>query len=61
MNCYLIVKKKVGGDWYHTIINKHMKKYGKATLCGSIDNYNDATPKLCKLRFLSKCLRKFSK
>lgn len=38
----------VGGEWYHTLINKHMKKYGRAVLCGSIENYNDKTPKLCK-------------
>lgn len=31
----------VGGEYYHTIINKHMKKYGRVTLCGSIENYND--------------------
>ena len=36
----------VGGEWYHTIISKHMKKYGKVVLCGSIENYNDKTPKL---------------
>ena len=36
----------VGGEWYHTIVNKHMRKYGRATLCGSIENYNDKTPKL---------------
>ncbi|CAF1082572.1 unnamed protein product [Brachionus calyciflorus] len=36
----------VGGNWYHTIINKHLKKYGKATICGSIENYNDKEVKL---------------
>ena len=23
----------VGGEWYHTIINNHLKKYGKAAIC----------------------------
>ena len=44
----ILLSFKVGGDYYHTIINKHMKRYGRASLCGSIENYNDATPKLCK-------------
>ncbi len=39
---------KVGGEWYHTIINKHLKKYGRVVICGSIENYNDKEPKLCK-------------
>ena len=25
-----------------------MKKYGRVTLCGSIENYNDKEPKLCE-------------
>lgn len=36
----------VGGEYYHTIINKHMRKYGRASLCGSIENYNDKEIKL---------------
>lgn len=36
----------VGGEYYHTIINKHMRKYGRASLCGSIENYNDKEVKL---------------
>lgn len=50
----------VGGEWYSTIINKHMKKYGKVLLCGSIENYNDKTPQLypaTNLSILSKELR----
>ena len=39
----------VGGDFYHTIMAKHMKRYGRVSLCGSIENYNDKTPKLCKI------------
>ena len=38
----------VGGDFNHTIINKHMKRYGRVTICGSIENYNELEPKLCK-------------
>ena len=38
----------VGGEYYVQIINKHMKKYGRVSLCGSIENYNDKEPKLCK-------------
>ena len=37
----------VGGEWYHTIINKHLKQYGRAVICGSIENYNEKAPKLC--------------
>lgn len=36
----------VGGEYYHTIINKHMRKYGRVSLCGSIENYNDKEVKL---------------
>lgn len=36
----------VGGEWYHTIINKHLRKYARVALCGSIENYNDKEPKL---------------
>ena len=32
---------KVGGDYYHTIIKKHMKKLGRVLVCGSIQTYND--------------------
>ncbi len=37
----------VGGEWYHTIVTKHLKKYGRAALCGSIETYNELEPKLC--------------
>jgi len=36
----------VGGEWYTTILAKHMKQYGRVSLCGSIENYNDKEPKL---------------
>lgn len=36
----------VGGEWYHTVLTKHMKKYGRIALCGSIENYNDKDQKL---------------
>jgi len=36
----------VGGDWYQTILLKHMKRYGRVLICGSIENYNDKNPKL---------------
>ena len=39
----------VGGEWYHTVVNKHLRKYGRASLCGSIQNYNDKEVKLCKI------------
>ena len=26
-----------------------MKRYGRAVLCGSIETYNHANPKLCKI------------
>jgi NADPH-dependent curcumin reductase CurA len=39
----------VGGDYYHTIINNHMKKRGRILVCGSIQTYNDIDAKLCKL------------
>lgn len=35
----------VGGEWFHTIINNHMKKYARACICGSIENYNDKDQK----------------
>jgi len=35
----------VGGDFYHKVIAKHMKKYGRVSICGSIENYNDKQPK----------------
>jgi len=35
----------VGGENYHTIINKHMKKNGRIAVCGSIENYNDVEQK----------------
>lgn len=28
-----------------------MKRYGRISLCGSIENYNDKNPKLCKIFF----------
>ncbi|CAF0705338.1 unnamed protein product [Brachionus calyciflorus] len=31
----------VGGDYYHTIINKHMRKGGRVLVCGSIQTYQD--------------------
>lgn len=36
----------VGGEYYHTIINKHLKRYARVSLCGSIENYNELQPKL---------------
>lgn len=36
----------VGGEFYHTVMAKHMKRYGRISCCGSIENYNDAKPKL---------------
>jgi prostaglandin reductase 1 len=50
----------IGGDYYIKLINLHMKKYGKVTLCGSIENYNDPVPKLypaTNFSILSKELR----
>jgi NADPH-dependent curcumin reductase CurA len=43
----------VGGEWYHTILNKHLRKYGRAAICGSIENYNELEPKLCMFVSLS--------
>jgi NADPH-dependent curcumin reductase CurA len=31
----------VGGDFYHTIINKHMKKHGRVLVCGSTSTYSN--------------------
>lgn len=31
----------VGGDYYHTVITKHMKRKGRIVVVGSIQNYND--------------------
>ena len=38
----------IGGDYYHTIVNKHMRKFGRVAICGSIANYNDVNPQTCK-------------
>ncbi len=46
----------VGGDYYHTIINKHLRKYARVSICGSIENYNDTEPKSCKLGMGLLCL-----
>jgi len=35
----------VGGEYFPTIINKHLKQYGRVCCCGSIENYNDTEPK----------------
>jgi prostaglandin reductase 1 len=36
-----------GGDYFTTVINKHMNKFGRILVCGSISTYNDTTPRLC--------------
>lgn len=36
----------VGGDYYHTIITKHMKSRGRILVVGSIQTYNDIDMKL---------------
>jgi len=36
----------VGGDFYHTIVAKHMRKFGRVLVCGSIQTYNDRVAKL---------------
>ena len=38
----------VGGDYYHTIINHHMRKRGRVLVCGSIQTYNSTDAQLCK-------------
>lgn len=38
---------KVGGEYYHTIIAKHMRKLGRVLVCGSIQTYNEVEQKLC--------------
>ncbi len=40
-----LYKKKVGGDYYHNIIRKHMKLNGRVLVCGSIETYNDSNEK----------------
>jgi len=35
----------VGGEFFHTVLNKHMKKNGRVCICGSIENYNDKDQK----------------
>lgn len=35
-----------GGDFFHTVVNKHMKTHGKITLCGSMSTYNEEKPRL---------------
>lgn len=37
----------VGGQYYHDIINNHMRRGGRVLVCGSIENYNDVDQKLC--------------
>lgn len=41
-----IFMDSVGGDFYHTVVNNHMKLYGRVMVLGSIANYNDKTPAL---------------
>jgi prostaglandin reductase 1 len=36
-----IFMDSVGGDFYHKIVNDHMKLYGRVMVLGSIANYND--------------------
>jgi prostaglandin reductase 1 len=36
-----------GGDYFTTVINKHMNKFGRVLVCGSISTYNDEKPRLC--------------
>lgn len=31
----------VGGDYYHTVINKHLRMHGRLLVVGSIQTYND--------------------
>jgi prostaglandin reductase 1 len=38
----------VGGDFFHTVVNKFMKTHGKISLCGSISTYCEEKPKLCE-------------
>ena len=38
----------VGGDFFHTILNKHMRSGGRIMTVGSIQTYNDTSPKSCK-------------
>jgi NADPH-dependent curcumin reductase CurA len=38
----------VGGEFFHTIMNKHMRKFGRILTVGSIQTYNDIQPKSCK-------------
>jgi NADPH-dependent curcumin reductase CurA len=41
-----IFMDSVGGEIYHTVVNNHMKLYGRVMVLGSIANYNDKTPAL---------------
>lgn len=34
----------VGGDNFNSMMQKHMRKYGRVTCCGSIGSYNDLNP-----------------
>ena len=38
----------VGGDYYHTVINHHMRNRGRVLVCGSIQTYNSIDAQLCK-------------
>lgn len=38
-------KKKVGGDYYQSIVLNHMKDFGRILVCGSIQTYNDTEVK----------------
>lgn len=38
----------VGGDFYHTVVNKHMKKNGRILVSDSTRTYNERVAKLCK-------------
>lgn len=41
----------VGGDFFHTVVNKHMRKHGRVAICGCIESYNDKEIKTCKKKF----------
>ena len=47
---YFIKLKKVGGEYYHNVINNHLRQNGRVLVCGSIENYNDVDVKLCIFR-----------